>query len=356
MKSRELNNTWTFFLLGSMFLGAYWLGMLSSDDPTRIDQDEKVRGVHYFNRWSEGSSLETLAEHHVRQITLVPYAHQEEYNDPLLVYDRRRRSGYNRDSAYLDLGKRAGKAGLQVIIKPHIWMRSSTGKWRSDIAFNNEEDWLEWSERYSAFILHYASLAQQMNASHFCVGTELASLSQAYPEFWKELIGKVRSVYTGSVFYAANWYKEYDQITFWEDLDYIGVQAYFPLIDEVKPDVETLVKSWKTHLKDMKAFSKQTGKPVLFSELGYKSTHDSAIEPWKWLDHDNVDPGTICLETQANCYEAFFRTFWDEPWFAGVIIWQWRGDHAAGGPDNADFTPQNKPAQYVMSEWFAKGP
>ena len=61
------------------------------------------------------------------------------------------------------------------------------------------------------------------------------------------------------------------------------------------------------------------------------------------------------LESQATCYDAFFSTFWDKPWFAGAYIWKWYPQHdARGGRMDTDFTPQNKPAEGRMAEWYGR--
>ncbi len=61
------------------------------------------------------------------------------------------------------------------------------------------------------------------------------------------------------------------------------------------------------------------------------------------------------METQYNCYEAFFRSLWEKDWFAGVYIWQWALHHEdAGGTSNPFFTPQNKPAQNCIAKWFGR--
>ena len=59
----------------------------------------------------------------------------------------------------------------------------------------------------------------------FAVGTELKAFAKKRPEFWKQLIQKVRTVYSGPLTYAANW-DEYHEISFWQDLDYIGCLLY----------------------------------------------------------------------------------------------------------------------------------
>ena len=50
------------------------------------------------------------------------------------------------------------------------------------------------------------------------------------------------------------------------------------------------------------------GKPVLFTEVGYRSTADSAVEPWIWRSDAPVNN-----ELQATLYEAMFQTFWHQP-------------------------------------------
>ena len=143
----------------------------------------------------------------------------------------------------------------------------------------------------------------------------------------------IRNQYDGTLTYAANWYQEVDDVTFWDQLDYIGIQAYYPLVQEERPEVDRITKGWSAHLKGIQQLSKKYKKPILFTEIGYKSTPDAAIEPWIWPDHfeKEIEP---CHDTQANCYEAFFDTFWDKDWFAGVHFWEYKihkGDRRSQG-------------------------
>ena len=321
------------------------------------ERSRKIKGVHYFGRSRDGEiDFSPLKKNNISEVVLVPYGYQDTYDNPELRFGgRRRNSKISRDSIYRQFANRAHSDGMKVIVKPHIWMKTDQGKWRSDIAFPSEEDWQTWASNYSKFILNYAKISERIGAAYFCVGTELSSVTKNRPEYWKALIAKVRKVFSGKLFYAANWYEEYENITFWDDLDFIGVQAYFPISEEHEPQVEDLCKSWDRYRTKLKKLSRTTGKPILFSELGYKSTTDAAIAPWEWVDGAAGLKKKLSTKAQANCYEAFFRTFWDEPWFAGVLIWQWRGNHInAGGAKNIDFTPQNKPAENVIAKWFSK--
>ena len=90
--------------------------------------------------------------------------------------------------------------------------------------------------------------------------------------------------------------------------------------------------------------------------MGYKSTADSAHEPWQWLELSKEENNQLSMETQSNCYEAFFKTVWKKDWFAGVHIWQMRSDfHKFDGNKvrlNMNFNPQGKPAADIIAKGF----
>ncbi len=70
-----------------------------------------------------------------------------------------------------------------------------------------------------------------------------------------------------------------------------------------------------------------------------------------------VDGGgdTEGRRVQAAAYEAFFQATWDLPWVAGAYWWKWFPQHERSGGDGDDgFTPQNKPAQKIMADWYLR--
>ena len=316
---------------------------------------DKQRGVHVFGRL-DSNSLGPIMRSNFDWVTFVPYAGMNEYDSPSLRIHRGGEERIRRrDSMWRNNIKMVHEAGMKVFLKPHIWIgRSGNGKWRSDIDPEGE-DWKTWSESYREFILYYAKLAASANADMYCIGTELAILSVKRPEFWIELIEDVREIYSGELTYAANWYKEYDRITFWDKLDYIGIQAYFPLSKKEYASVPDISKGWQKYLGEIEEVHNRFGKKVLFTELGYKSTNDSAVKPWEWMDYSEENREKLSTQTQANCYEAFFDSVWHNDWFAGVHIWQWRSQYErSGGEENLDFTPQRKPAETVITKGFEK--
>ncbi len=238
---------------------------------------------------------------------------------------------------------------LKVMLKPHLDVIESGGKWRGEIGCDNPADWQAWFSSYTDFILHYARMAEQKNVQMFCIGTELTNATISQPALWRDLIRKVREIYAGQITYAANWYEGYDYITFWDALDYAGVDAYFPLVGPAEPTKEQLVQIWKDWLEMLKVWQKQIDKPVIFTEIGYKSSAEANDEPWKHLPAGRVD-----LQLQADCYEALLETFYDEPWFYGIYWWYWGVNPNMGGKFHRGFTPQNKLAQEVIRQWYRK--
>ena len=158
---------------------------------------------------------------------------------------------------------------------------ASDGKWRSDIYPTTAEGMETWKASYRDFILRYAIIAEQANAEQFCIGTELTRISLEQPNFWIDLIKEVRTIYAGKITYAANWYEEFENITFWDKLDYVGVQAYFPLTKNKNPTVKEISNGWNQYFPTFKSIYKKFNRPILFTEMGYKSTAGSAVKPWE---------------------------------------------------------------------------
>jgi len=316
-------------------------------------EGEKQKGAHIFGRL-DSTNIQPFLQNNIEWITLVPFADQKDFDSPTLRYFRGDSIQQGRrDSMWSSQIAVAHAADLKVFLKPHIWLHAPTdGKWRSDIFPTNEANWEAWQKSYREFILHYATLAAQHEVELFCIGTELTRISLEKPDFWRSLIQEVRGIYGGQLTYAANWYAEYENLDFWEDLDYIGIQAYFPLVKTEKPTVEQVSAGWADYLPAIEAMSKQHKRRVLFTEMGYKSTADSAIEPWKWIEYGSQENSPISYATQANCYAAFFNTIWQKEWFAGVHIWQMRCDSRGEGRDSLDFTPSGKPAELVIAKGF----
>ena len=238
------------------------------------------------------------------------------------------------------------KRHIKIMVKPQIWVWR--GEFTGMIDMDTEEEWLQLENTYSSFILEYARVAQNTHIELFCIGTELETFVSKRPEFWNGLISKIRTIYKGKLTYASNW-NEYKKTPFWNQLDYIGIDAYFPLSENQTPTVQDCKDGWKSYKDEIKSYARQFGKPILFTEFGYRSVDYSAKAPWE----SGMESGQVNLEAQRNATHALFDEFWNEEWFAGGFIWKWFHDHdRAGGETDNQFTPQNKPVEEMVKTYY----
>ena len=239
--------------------------------------------------------------------------------------------------------EQAHARGFRVLLKPHVELLGSG--WRGEISFTSEDAWSTWFESYVRFVLHYARLAAETDIELLCVGVELDGTRHRDGE-WRSTIRRVREVFPGPLTFAANWGRERD-IRWWDALDYAGVDAYFPLAQSADPPADELTASWSRHLSGLRAWARAIDRPVIFTEIGYRSVAGAAAQPWAWQDE-----GTPDADEQALLYRAALEAVWSEPWIAGLFWWEWRTAPPDRPQDDTSFTPQGKPALDVLREFY----
>ncbi|MDW3647794.1 MAG: hypothetical protein R8P61_12065 [Bacteroidia bacterium] len=316
--------------------------------------DGKQRGIHVFDLNDDTLDLEILKRNNVEWITFVPFINQKSIHQPELgsrIGRTNRTARLKRLKRYFTL---AQKHGFYLMLKPHIWLSSDVKDgWRSDIQMVNQASWDIWFEEYRSYMIPYAELAQEMGVEILCIGTELNQSVMDQPEQWLSLIRDIRKIYKGQLTYAANWSDDLGSIPFWKELDHIGIQAYFPLAENINPNLAELEAGWEKHLGELEDLSERFDRPVLFTEIGYKSTADAGQKPWEWNSVSNSLYKKISHKTQALCYQALFNTIWEEEWLSGVHIWEWKSRGKSEGK-NHGFTLEGKPALNVVAKGFAR--
>src|SRR5262249_28853224 len=129
----------------------------------------------------------------------------------------------------------------------------------------------------------------------FVVGTELAGTLGDRAQ-WIETVRQVRVAYSGQLVYAASW-DEAQRVPFWEELDLVGVDAYFPVAVRRNPSRLDILAGWQPWLVRLDQLHRQTGRRVLLTEIGYRSIDGAGRHPY-----DLGDRGTPDLDEQADLY------------------------------------------------------
>jgi len=215
----------------------------------------------------------------------------------------------------------ARRRGLQVMVKPHLAYWGSRFDNRLEIDFGDDEAaWDRFFAGYRRFIIHQAKLAEAAGARLFVVGTELDATVR-HEKRWRSIIEAVDAVFHGELTYAAN-HDKYEKVPFWDALDCVGVQAYWPVSDADRPSEADLAAGWRKRLEAVAAFAAARDKMVLLTELGYAASADAARRPWssrRVTRPTGHDPERLKLIAVRTALAEIER----HPRVAGAFLWKW---------------------------------
>jgi hypothetical protein len=321
-----------------------------TDNLSLVDVKNKMNGVSFVAVPDPYKTpvMQELKTINADWIAVIPYAFSR-IGQPTVRYDAHQQWwGETQEGVKITIDS-AHQAGVKVMLKPQVYVG---GNWTGAIDFTTETDWALWEADYEKYLMPFVEIAAQKKIDALCIGTEFLISSEKREQFWRNLIKKIRLKYSGKLTYAATW-NEYPHIKFWDALDFIGIDAYFPLSEKDTPSVSELCEAWKKDFEAVKNFQVKFQKPVAFTEYGYMSVDGCAGKGWE------IEPKVRTLKinelAQANALDALFTTFYKEPWFIGGFIWKWfPGGHGHEGYKERDYTPQGKQAEAVLRKWHKK--
>lgn len=269
------------------------------------------------------------------------------------THDRFNVSGTPTDRSIVELCTLLNKEGIEVTLYPNILIKDSEKHLQEQMIFKNEYDIEAFFQEYSKFIMHYATLEYKgTKLSDNIKALVIASGMQALTDYKNDqnefvavnklinLAARVRSEVGPRVkiSYAANWSEYhrtnndwYNLDTLWADknIDFIGINAYFPLTDHVSADKditpEVIAQGWSHHevsnntrvasdssvpkpeiaVKDIGFWWRNPHKnpdgkisswepkmkPIVFNEVGFAALDHTSNEPSKSIGANSKDHG-----------------------------------------------------------------
>lgn len=315
---------------------------------------EKINGMN-FPSWKNGEyqqsstlqSLQNLSPIGPNLIGIIPTQYQTDVFSTEIKPTEKTAS--DKDLRFI-IGK-IHDQGLGVMLKPQADLLDDRGHWHGEVGkfFSTEKAWQDWLSSYRQMIYHYASLAQDTGVELFVVGNENQYSTQKWPTDWVKTVHEIRNRYNGPITYAAHKW-DFKDLTWWSEVDLIGVNPYWELAISINPTLTQLKSSWQYLASTMERIAKKWNKPLIFPEIGYPSTSYAAAKPYDYkslyLPSVYVD-----LAQQANCVKATYETLINEPWFKGLVWWYWETNPDKGGVSDRNFTPKGKPAADIIASY-----
>lgn len=127
---------------------------------------------------------------------------------------------------------------------------------------------------------------------------------------WRDIIKTSKAYFKGETTLAAN-FDNYNEINFWDDLDIIGVNAYFKLRNITSNNIadttlyRQLTLGWEHVFNEFDTFKVHQNiieKPIFFTEIGYTQKQECTTAPWKGFGYSllsNQDFDTLIIWDQS---------------------------------------------------------
>ncbi len=309
---------------------------------------EKINGISLV---ATGDSLsrnqvKPVVAMHANYIAIMPFGFIKETATPEIVFNRNRQWYGETSEGVAQYIQLLHEHGFEVMMKPQLWI--GHGNYTGHMKMPSEAAWKELEASYRDFILEFATVAETSNVAMLCIGTELDQFIQERPEYWNRLIEEIKTVFSGKLTYAANW-DEYSRVPFWDQMDFIGVDAYFPVSEEEIPSLSVARAGWQPWKSALQAFSETSKRPILFTEYGYRDITYAGKEPWA----SHREGVTVNADAQVTLLTSLYEELWLEPWFAGGFLWKWHPTHhRVERWTEGQFSPQKKPAEDVIRSYY----
>lgn len=119
----------------------------------------------------------------------------------------------------------------------------------------------------------------------------------------------------------------FENVGFWDALDVIGIQSYFPLVDHTAlPTQDELDRAWAGLTRRLDRYGASQQRKVLLTELGYNRSTLAASSPWA-----RRQGGARAEEIQRRCLDAALRALKESDGknsdqVVGGFLWKWFPD------------------------------
>jgi hypothetical protein len=336
-----------------------------------IGRPPSMRGISYF-------SFRTGAFGDQTQYPVLDYIQASRANwvqlTTMFFWDPNRRVIHERDG-WTDIAalpvaiSRIKQRGLKTAL--YVFVRTDDN---DGFAVRPPNDIDEFFRYYSNLVLGHADIAEREGVELLVIANEMNSISgPAYRERWVQLISQVRQRYRGRVTYNAvpNAFIQNvtiadvaNLVSFWDQLDVLGFSVYPQLSTSAVPTREEVERGWTQSLynnsnllRNLKRWHEVTGKPIVFTEIGYTSADGAAITPG--LPRGNQ--GTPNFALQAMLFDVMFAQVQAEggSWLEGMFLWTLNTWNRQNDPYlqqiyvDLDYTFFQKPAADVVKRWYS---
>ncbi|GEM_PF-2704810 len=210
----------------------------------------------------------------------------------------------------------AKERGLKVSVRHYIDVESK--EWRCHWKPKNKKKAFK---NIKKELTQFSKVLEDYKVETFTIGAEYCEITgKEYQNEWKDIIKSIRGIFHGKLSYGANWQEEngkneFYSTSFWADLDYIGLDLYSPIPDNIKG--KNIYNHQLKVISKFNLFAKKLKKNLFINEVGFSGSSKGTSEPFEWR---NKIPGS--QERQANAYKYTLKALKSFQNIKGIFIWR----------------------------------
>ena len=212
----------------------------------------------------------------------------------------------------------AKKLNFRVTLRFYIDLK--TKDWRCHLNPKSKKSFFkDLDQKYKDF----AIFLEKEKVDTFIIGAELCQLTKKeFKHQWIDLITSIRKNYYGKITYGSNWgevngEREFEQISFWHALDFIGIDHYKPISDEKLTNGDLIFEDQKQFFKKYETIAYKYRKRIIFTEIGFPGASDGHREPFSW-----TMKGVSNQKRQALLYKETLKAISTMSMVEGIYIWR----------------------------------
>jgi hypothetical protein len=272
----------------------------------------------------------------------------------------------------------AHQDNLNVGLFPTPHFPTKVSQWWQD-APRDFSWWVSFFERYTNFVMHHATAASRTSASALILGGDWLKpalpsgvLSDGSPSNvpqdsetrWRDLIGKVRQRYPGTIAWALSYPEGIkNPPPFLDAVDQVYILWSAPLATELNASLDQMqTQAAMIFDQEILPFQQSIGKPVIiaisYPSIDRGSTGCIAVFGGGCLDYDilalpnpDIPELTLNLQDQANAYNAVLSAINERGWISGYVS---MGYYPPTALQDKSTSINGKPASGVLWYWTQK--
>lgn len=256
------------------------------------------------------------------------------------------------------LSKEAHDKGLRVFLYPQLVGAESFLGEGGPKTFSDQW-WGTWLQEIEKFNLYNARTAQEAGIEFLMFqgrspGMNMPdSYKQTYEKKQKEVMAKMRSIFTGKIIAQADLEEGID---YWKDADIVTQKIWDHLVADKEASQEEIeIAVAKLLDTKYKPIRDKSGKPFLIDQLAYSSLDGAStgltVPESEGANTDFHYKYPLDLEEQRRIHEAFYKAINLRNWIVGVNLF---GYGFTDTPEDREVNPRAKPAEDVATAWAKK--